>query len=212
VDLAGYRARVRRLTGLRLESLLTDADLDATVNETYAELAGMYPWPQFHFEDSEPVTAGDARVTLPAAVRSLSSVVLDGERLRQTTRDELDRLDDEDGLPFAYAMVSERELVLYPTPDEDGTLELRGQRIANRLQHDKDVPLFEVEFHPVIAWVAAARLLAEEGDDSGRREAYASEAAELLGRMRERYLTSDDGGLFVLGGAGRRHPRTQVRR
>jgi len=59
--------------------------------------------------------------------------------------------------------------------------------------------VFAEQFHPVLAYRAATRMLVEEGDDSGRSESYQLEAAGYLSRMEKYYLASGDIGLIRMG-------------
>jgi len=214
MDLAGYRARVRRLSGLRLESLLPTSDLDAALNEAYRELSGAQPWPQFRFVETVALAAGVGVGTLPVASREVLSVTLlggDHARLAQTTVDELDRVDpDETGVPAAYALTTPTTVQVFPAPESAATLQVRGRRLPGVLAEDGDEPEFDEEFHPVLALVVAARLLGEEGDTSGRREAYMAEVGDMIGRMKGRYTESKDHGVFIMGGKRRRGADSRV--
>lgn len=214
MDLAGYRTRIRRLSGLRLESLLSTADLDAALNEAYRELVGAQAWPQFRFEETVAVDAGDRDVTLPLATREIEGVVLLGEdraRLAETTLAELERLDpDEEGVPALYARLLPTLMRLYPRPDANVTVQVRGRRLPDPLVLVTDEPEFDEEFHPILAFLVAARLLGEEGDDSGRRESYLGEVGDMLQRMKGRYTQSKDSGIFIMGGQRKRRPSSRV--
>jgi hypothetical protein len=65
--------------------------------------------------------------------------------------------------------------------------------------------VFDEQFHPMLAYRAASRMLAEEGDDSGRSEFYQTEANVFYARMQQFYLRSGDVGMFVMGGRRRRY-------
>ncbi len=45
MNLSDLRARVRSLTGIPSTSILTDAMLDAYINEAYRDVATAYDWP-----------------------------------------------------------------------------------------------------------------------------------------------------------------------
>jgi hypothetical protein len=49
------------------------------------------------------------------------------------------------------------------------------------------MPVFNEQFHPMLSYRAASRMLAEEGDDSGRAEFYQQEANVFFARMQQFY-------------------------
>ena len=208
MDLSQLRTRVRRLSGVRLVELLPDSDLNELVNEAYRELMGLRQWPFLRRELSLSATAGDPVLEVPVPMRHIEGVALsNGRRLRQVTVHDLDRLTDREDVPEVYARRDERTLVLWPTPAQDVAARVWAQESPGDLGGDASSPVFESEFHPAIAYMVAARVLAEEGDDSGRAQMYAEEASALISRMEDRYLASQDAGVFVMGG-GRQRVRT----
>ena len=203
MNLQELMERTRRQSGLRLPALLSDADLAAALNEAYRDLVVLKPWPQFRFETSVAVEAGQSDVELPVAVYELTAVQEGDLRLQQTTTDELDRLEpDRAGPPALYAALTERKLRLYPTPDEPTSLQVRGFRRPPALVAPTDTPEFDQEYHPVLSYATAARLLAEEGDSGPRRDAYVAEAADLVARAERRYLRTHDRPIIQWGGRG----------
>lgn len=205
MNLEQLRDRVRRLTGVRLVELLPDADLDALLNEAYREVAGYRQWPFLRADLELTATPGSPGVEVPTQFRHITGVVLPGgSRLRQVTLAELDELSYETGEPALYARADQSNLHLWPAPESPTTLLVRLQRQPPDLVADTDSPEFDTEFHPTLAYMAAARVLAEEGDDSGRAQMYAEEVGGFLARMEDRYLAAQDAGMFVMGGGGRR--------
>lgn len=190
--------RARSLSGIRLQSIRSDEQIEDLLNESYEEIIGLHPWPFLRGESNVAVSAAQQDFQLPQAFRYLSAVVTAGQRLRQTTLDELDSLGPEDGEPHLYARTDERTIRLYPSPKEPIAVLVRGQLEFERLR-PRTEPVFAPQFHPVVAYRAAARLLAEEGDDSGRTQAYQLDAAGYLRRMEEYYLGTGDIGLIKIG-------------
>lgn len=212
MTLTELRARVRRLTGIRMTTLLSDTDIDQVLNEVYAQLLGVTDWPFLYTTGQVATVAGQANVAIPAPLRTVSSVVVVGtdvhERLTQVTVDTIDDAEDtEDGVPTVYAQVSPTTIILHPTPDAAYTVEYRGHEAKPALTAG-DAPVFADEFHPAVAYGAAARILAEEGDDSGRIEAYNGEVSIALSTMDQRYSRIHDRGSFQMG--GRRSPRRSL--
>ena len=205
MNLGELRTRVRRLSGVRLEELLPDTDLDALLNEAYRELMGLAQWPFLRAELSETLPAGTATLDVPTPLRHIEGVTLgNGRRLRQVTLHDLDTLVERQDVPELYARESERRLRFWPTPETAEQVLVRAQESPADLGSVSDEPVFEPEFHAALAYMAAARVLAEEGDDSGRAQMYADEASSFIERMKDRYLAVQDAGSFVMGGGRQR--------
>lgn len=203
MNLTDLVARTRALSGIRLQSLRTDEQIEQVLNESYQEVLGIQPWPFLRGSQTIALAAEATTLTVPSTFRYLTGVVLtmEGEeyRLRQTTVDQLDEWDsDEVGEPQYYARVTDRQLRVWPAPEAAASVLVRGQLEFATLG-PSDSPQFAEQFHPVLAYRAATRLLQEEGDDSGRSESYQLEAAGYLGRMEKFYLASNDIGLIRMG-------------
>jgi len=210
MNLEQVRGRIRRVTGFTMPELYADADIESLVNEVYLDVCGTEDWPFLYLDQTE--TTDGAILDLPAPVRTFSSVVLDGDvRLNETTLDELDELDpDEVGRPELYARLDQDRLLLWPEPDETYTVRFRGWREPAALTQDADAPAFDTEFHPVLVYETAARILIEFGDFE-RVEGLRSQAADALSRMRVRYMSSKDRGLVQMGGRVRDRRRWTAR-
>jgi hypothetical protein len=203
VNLSDLVARTRSLSGIRLESLRSDEQIEQVLNESYQEILGIQSWPFLRGTATVALAAEASTLTLPSTFRYLTGVVLSmGDRdyrLKQTTIDQIDEWDaDEVGEPTYYARVTDRQLRVWPAPEASASVLVRGQLEFDPLGPG-DEPLFAEQFHPVVAYRAATRLLQEEGDDSGRSEAYQFDSASYLGRMEKFYLASGDIGLIRIG-------------
>lgn len=199
--------RARSLSGIRLQSIRSDEQVEQVVNEAYQEVLDIYPWPFLRGEDTATLPAGQATISLAddfsENFRYLTSVVFDTGsrriRLQQTTMDELDTLPDDEGEPQRYARVDDNTIRIWPTTNREGTVEVRGQLEFAALSGPYASPQFSEQFHPLIAYRAAARMLSEEGDDSGRGQAYQMDAAGYLARMEKFYMGTGDAGIIRIG-------------
>ena len=197
-------ARTRNLSGIRLEALRSDEEIEQVINESYQEILGLYPWPFLKGSATVSMAAEAQTFTLPSTFRWLSGVLLDmdgvSHRLKQTTLDQMDEWDDEEvGEPAYYARVTDRQVKVWPAPREAATVTVRGQLEFEPLTAAGDEPEFAEQFHPLVAYRAATRLLQEEGDDSGRSEAYQFDSASYVARMEKFYMGSGDVGLIRIG-------------
>jgi hypothetical protein len=203
VNLADLVARARSLSGIRLQALRSDEQIEQVVNESYQEVLGLYPWPFLKGSSSVLLAAGESSFFLPTTFRYLSGITveMDGDqhRLKQTTVDMLDEWDDEVGEPQFYARIDDRNIRIWPSPESAAAVTVKGQLEFESLTASSSVPQFAEQFHPLIAYRAAVRLLQEEGDDSGRSESYQLDAAGYFQRMEKFYMASGDIGIIRMG-------------
>jgi hypothetical protein len=190
--------RLRRMTGILMEDILSDDQILQMLNESYVEITGLADWPFLHVETTVPVFEGVFE-TVPI-FRSVQSVMFGDKRLRETTLDDIERYEQPDDDPFAYARIDSNKYRVWPSPASSIQVTVRGVQTPQLLYDASDEPVFDPEFHVVLAYAAASRALAEESDDSGRAQMYMQEAGGILDRMRVRYLTSHDRGIFRMGG------------
>jgi hypothetical protein len=211
VNLSDLVARTRSLSGIRLESLRSDEQIEQVLNESYQEILGLYPWPFLKGNQTVSISAGAKTFTIPSTFRYISSLVVTmGDktaRLKQTTLDMIDEWPGDESEPEYYARVDDRTIRLWPAPNDAAAVEVKGQLEFEPLR-GSDEPQFAEQFHPVVAYRAAIRLLQEEGDDSGRSEAYQFDAASYFQRMEKFYMASGDIGLIRIG-SQRQHRRAR---
>ena len=203
MNLADLVARARSLSGIRLESLRSDEQIEQVLNESYQEILGLYPWPFLKGSSTIALAAEATSFTVPVTFRYMTGVVMElgdtQRRLSQITLDQMDEWDaDEVGETKYYSRVTDREIRVWPAPEAAATITVRGQLEFDPLSASNP-PQFADQFHPLVAYRAAVRLLQEEGDDSGRSEAYQFDAASYLQRMEKFYMASGDIGLIRMG-------------
>ena len=210
MNLSALRDRARALSGIRLQTLRSDEQIDAVINESYQEIIGLSQWPFLRSSQQVAIASGVNSFETPTGYSEITSISYTDDsgytvRLQPTTIDEIDRLrDQEDSEPTLYARVTDREFAIWPTPNSNLTLQIRGKEKVESLSGDSDTPVFDDQFHPILAYRAASRMLAEEGDDSGRSEFYQQEANNFFVRMQQFYNRTADVGMFVMGGRRRR--------
>lgn len=196
--------RIRRLTGIRMEDILSDDQILELINESYQEVLALTDWPFLHRQQDVTITGNE--FDTDGVFRDVQAVISsDGTRMRQTTLSDMELYDEQpDEDPFAYARVSATKYRVWPDVANGTTATVRGVYSPDKLMDPYDTPIFDEEFHIILAYSAASRALSEESDDSGRVEMYLREAAGVLDRMRMRYLTTKDRGIFKMGGKRRR--------
>ncbi len=189
------RTRVRKLTGVVMETLLTTPQLDLIINEAYLHICNLAEWTFLHAEEALPMVAGQTVYALPGAVKLPRSVdvtapAADRTLLRPRPLEAFDRYPAREataGVPWGWAVRSDTEIEVFPPPVADVVLRVRGWKDVVPLAQTADVPVFAEEYHPIVSYDAAARVLAEEGDDSGRSVRYRAEVVSFLLRMGDRY-------------------------
>lgn len=203
MDLNALRTRVRKLTGVQMESLLTPTELDQIINESYFHISSLADWTFLYADATQTVASGTNTVSLPdpvATPHTVAVVAPESEQalLRYRRIEDFDRYpqweaEATDGIPWAWSIRTDSEIEVFPTND-DASLELkfRGWKRVDKLSADGDTPIWDEEFHPVVSFDAASRVLSEEGDDSGRSERYRIECLSYLKRMGRRYLVWGD--------------------
>jgi hypothetical protein len=190
--------------------LRSDEQIDAVINEAYQEVISLSQWSFLRASQQVVIASGVNSFETPTGYSEVTSISYTNDggnsvRLQSTTIDEIDRLRDEEGPePFLYARVTDREFVIWPTPNASITFTTRGKQTVEMLSSDSDEPVFDEQFHPMLAYRAASRMLAEEGDDSGRAEFYQQEANTFFARMQQFYTRTPDSSFFVMGGRRRR--------
>jgi hypothetical protein len=210
MNLGSLRDRARALSGIRLQSLRSDEQVDVVINESYQEVINLSQWPFLRASQQVSLPSGENSFETPVGFSEVMSVSYtndggDTVRLQSTVVDEIDRLRDEDSAePFLYARVNDKEFIVWPTPNVNLTFTIRGKQTVTPLTRDGDTPVFDDQFHPMLAYRAASRMLAEEGDDSGRAEFYQQEANVFFARMQQFYTRQPDSSFFVMGGRRRR--------
>lgn len=214
MNLSALRDRARALSGIRLQSLRSDEQIDAVLNESYQEIISLAAWPFLRSSTTVTLSVGADTFETPIGFSEITGVSYttdsgDSFRLQAITVDEIDKLGDESGEPVMYAKVTDRSFVVWPAPESSVTLTIRGKQSLQNLSGDSDQPVFDQQFHPMLAYRTASKMLAEEGDDSGRAELYQNEANIFYARMQQFYIRNGDVGMFVMGSRKRRYPHAR---
>lgn len=214
MNLRELRARVEELVGLADAHDGTDpGEIDGLLNEAYHEVAGLYDWTWLRQDQTVAVVDGTTTYDLTAPVVYAEQVRLStGGTLEPMSGYELDAIHDEDrrpdGKPARYCWRDPDTLEVYPTPDGAYTLTVRGIVTVTSLSAESDEPIFAEEFHPALAYMAAASLTnAVDKEQSGR---HGARADAIVQRMWRRYQVDHDRTPMVMG--GRRTHRALERR
>jgi len=189
---------VRSLANIYSTALLSDAEINAALQEANVEVALVREWPYLTEVTTVTTVAGDATYPLPVDVHAVLQVtVRDGARRVLSATTVFDA-DADAGNSYLTAPIFYRfdeaagELVLYPSPGGAEELTVVYQRKATVLDGDTDSPDMAAEFHPVLAYRAAAQLLLDKRGDAKKIEVLAGSYAAYIERMRRHYVISSD--------------------
>lgn len=195
------RDRVRELAGVRMPELWSDEQIERVVNEAYLRILSLADWLFLYSTETATLTgsssAAAGEVPVPQGMAAVRSVALSSPQrweLRLRQLEDLDRQPEwqAKGLPYLWAPADDETVEVWPTPDEGESCELRLRCWKTAAPLDTgESPVFAEAFHPAVAFEAAARVLVEEGDDSGRSYQFRDEVAGYLLRMGQRYIVGD---------------------
>jgi hypothetical protein len=197
------RSRVRTLTNIYSTALLSDSQINDALNDVLLEVSGVYDWPFQTGTVTVSLSPGVATYALSASVREVllvssnEAAPLAARKLRAISVLDADSVADtgEQGRPTHYTVVPATvgfDITFYPTPGETETLRVRYTTATALLSSDSSSPVFDAEFHPVLAYAAAARLLTERSAPKAKVQAMDGLAGQFVERMRRFYITSSD--------------------
>lgn len=220
MNLSAIRTRVRSLTSILSPSILSDAEMDAFINEAQTLICLTADWPFLQYTATVTASAGDDTVTFPLPAGRSAQRVIDvfastepGAKPWQLFERAQPRIvETNPGHPREYEWVAATgELRLYPTPTAPATVHIRVVLDPKALSTGTDVPDIPTSFRHGVAYMASALILEREADTTGRIAAYESRVGEVIEEMRRLLLTSGRAS-FTLGGrvSGRRSARRQV--
>lgn len=199
------RTRVRVLTNIFSTALLSDAQINEVINEVHLEVCGGEQWPFLWDFVALSVIAGDATYTLPGDVNNV--LLVSSKDLSTAPRTlnaisvfDADTMPDTNNcyLPLFYT-VEGLTLTLYPEPVGNETITVRYLSVPDVIDSDGDEPPFGSEFHPLYAYAAATRILAERGAPQAKVGSMLEIASTYVARMRRFYLTSSDHATISVG-------------
>lgn len=203
MNLSELRWRTQELMGVEMAHEQTDpGELDRLLNESYLHVCGLHgEWSFLDTTQQVAVVQGEQSYDLAPPMKYVRSIYDANDKrrgaLNRLRRHEVAAADHHAGRPSAYALEGSSRLLVHPEPDAAYTLTVVGTQRAIELDDDADEPIFDAEYHPVVAYAAAALALASLDDD--RTDRYATEVAGYLDRMRREYLVDHDEGPMQMG-------------
>lgn len=200
---------VRFLTGVEDADILSDTRIMSLLNQSYQEVCNLESWPFMERIDQKILVQGAHALTTSAGVLKVQElVVTDLDRTRKVkaspvTSTLIFGVDDQHfrpGLDIRYD-VQNSSVDIWPAFTSDVIVDVRFQGRPDTLGPD-DSPVFRSDFHEMLAYRAAYKVLVAQADETGRLEAYPQEFVALLEGMRDAYLLTAEDTPFQLSGRG----------
>lgn len=212
MDLSELTTYTRDLTGVYSADVVSDSLIQRWINEAYNEVARVQDW------DWLEATFSGA---LPAAVDGVHTIELDNGTRRVLSAylidssdavtevigtSELDHVEASDDNP-RYDVTFAGVLKISPEQEGQQTVKVRYTQANVELvmegeDEEPTSPVFDAQFHPILAYRAAAKVLAFMSDDTNRSQYYMGEYASLLDGMYQMYELDHDYRTFQLGQDG----------
>ena len=208
MTLAELRSYVRDLTGVFSADVVTNAMIDRLINEAYNELANLrdWDWLEDSYQGTVPAfTNGKHTITLSGGTRRIISAYLIVseaviEMEEAPTLDTIERQQDK----VKYDVNFAGQFTFAPEQDPTAEVKIRYSRANVALASDGSSPAFDGQFHNILAYRTAIKVLGFISDDSKRADFYAGEYSSLLEGMISLYELSHDYRSIQMGGDGQR--------
>ena len=201
---------VRDLVGIYSTDVVSDTLIKRWINESYNELSVLREWDWL--EHGVTGTLPDAvdnvhQISLPNGNRRVISAFLvknEGivEMAQVATLDDIERSESYPRYDVSYSGVFR----VAPEQPNDTQYRIR-YTLSNVELGDSDSPLFSSQFHAILAYRAAIKVLGFVADDTPRSQVYSGEYASLLDSMISFYELDHDYRPFQMGGDGQRTRR-----
>lgn len=166
-DFSALKASTLDRAGLpSTDGMAQDQTLGRAVNAAIQQLSGWRSWPWLYTEATASTVAGSTVVTLPVAATHVHFVALGSDVLDRRQRGDLFRFQDGgQGRPTRWSSHDMNSVSVACTPDDAYVLTFGLTKVEPGLTGSSDTPLLPVQFHDLLA-VLAARYLAVRKRDT----------------------------------------------
>jgi hypothetical protein len=198
------RWMVRDLTG-KYSFEVSDGMINSLINQAYNEVARVRPWPWLEQTVEAQLNIGETAVSLQGGARRVMNVfVVEQNALRPirpaTPAPHL--LDVEEyALDYRYDVAYDGTLTIAPAPTAPITLRIRYLVRTLKLTNGQG-PAFDEQFNPLLAYMAALKVLGIYGAGKSDPQALASQIQDMLDGMLSEYLIDHSEEPIQMGGVG----------
>jgi hypothetical protein len=198
---------VRDLTGIYSADVVSDGLISRWINEAYGEVARDrdWDWLEQTFVGAVPAPVdGVQSVELEDGSRRVLSAYLVGENGEVKEMVQVPDLNSVEprSNEVKYDVDFAGVFTFAPEQVTTKTLKIRYTAVNVELEEGADEPAFDVQFHPMLAYRAAVKVLSFTSDDTKRSEFYYSEFSSMLQGMYTMYELDHDYRTFQLGQDG----------
>lgn len=198
------RWMVRDLTG-KYSFEVSDGMINSFINQAYGEVARVRPWPWLEQTVEVTLNPGDTVVTLANGARRVMNVFVvknDSQRPILPAVPAPHLLDvAEYALDYVYAVSYDGVLTIAPAPTSQITLRIRYLVRTVKLTNGQS-PAFDSQFNPLLAYMAALKVIGIYGPGRSAPDALASQVQSLLDGMLTEYLINHSEDPIQMGGVG----------
>ena len=204
MNLAALRQHVRDLTGVFSTDVVSDTLITTWLNESYNEVARDrdWDWLESTYTVAMPAAVnGIHTINLPNGTRRVLSAYIvgsNGDVEEMIGTSELDHVEPEDA-QLKYDVNFSGVFRFAPEQESPKTIKVRYTIVNVNLATNTDVPAFAEQFHAILAYRAAVKVLQFLSDDTNRSDYYLSEYASLLSGMYSLYELDHDYRTFQIG-------------
>lgn len=186
------RSLFREITGIRLTSAMSDAEITTALDRAHTTIGLAAEWSFHQINDqSATSTTGVAALSVPGVYR-FDTVQHDGGAfLQQIAPQQYDMWPSSrkaSAKPWAWSNRVGQAIRLHPTPDAAYSLVVNGWSEPGTLSLATDEPDWpDADLHPAVVYEAAAAELEQEGDDPDRVAWIRGQADQWFELMFRRY-------------------------
>ena len=198
------RWMVRDLTG-KYSFEVSDGMINNLINQSYNEVARARPWPWLEATVEELFDVGQTSFALPGGARRVMNVyVVENGNLRpiRPAISAPHLLDIEEyARDYRYDVSYDGVLSIAPEPTRPITLRIRYLVRTVRLTNGQG-PAFDDQFNPMLAYMAALKVIGVYGPGRSNPDALAGQIQEMLAGMVSEYLVDHSEDPVQMGGQG----------
>lgn len=204
--LAQLRRIVRDLSGVYDDSI-SDAMLNRMINESYNELAVSrdWDWLEANVEVAVPAfTAGKHTINLANGTRRVLEAYLVGDDGSVREMIQVPHLSDvtEWDNNVKYDVTVNGVLTFAPEQEASNSVRVRYLTANVEMAVDSDTPAFLSQFHGILAYRAAVKVLSLAGADDARIAVYGAEYQSMFESMLALYELDHDTNVIQMGKEG----------
>lgn len=206
MNLTEYITDIRELTGVYMKDVVTDRIITRFVNEAQVAVLKAESWPFNEVIKYIDLPAGAQMIPTQTGVYRVNELVVQvGDRVRRAlpTPSNLSRSARRQSLRSAYSTqpmydVQAGAIEVWPPLDSDSIIGVRYVPPTIPLTSGTHIPTIPVDYHPMLSYRAATKVLNLMGDESDRLTFFAQEYSAYYDDMYSEYMLSSDMGAIPL--------------